>query len=123
MTTLTLELGAPPSANVLYVARGRGRCKSSVYQRWIRASRAAVVEARGVGLWSCGEGPYAVELLARIDRRRDLDNIAKPVLDLLVVTGCVPDDRWCDELVLRRCAQIDPRRVRVTVRSLAGAAT
>lgn len=37
-------------------------------------------------------------------RRRDLDNAIKPILDMIVQHGLIEDDRWVDEITIRRVA-------------------
>lgn len=110
---VVFSLPIPPSANNLYRnAGGRGRVKSVEYVRW--QIYAATFVPRLVRLPAAR--PYALAIDAPLGRRRDLGNIEKAITDLLVTIGLVPDDRWCDELCLRRTGTGE--RARVEVRGL-----
>ena len=50
--------------------------------------------------------PVEVTISADIDRRRDLDNVIKPVIDLLQSTGILPDDRWVDSICATRVSSL-----------------
>ena len=95
-------LPAPPSANALFVVRDGKRVKTGQYNRWLR--EAAIMYRQGFG---CVEPMPAkttlrVRIEAAIDRRRDLDNIIKPLLDSMQKVGVIADDRWVDYLVAER---------------------
>ncbi len=98
---LCVALPMPPSVNHLFPTVNGRRVASSEYKRWQRAAAlgahwpvysedqknriawAVVIEARGMG------------------HQRDLDNIAKPVLDLIAaMTGL--RDRYCNTIELTR---------------------
>ena len=94
-----LGLPLPPSANALFIQCGRRRVKSRPYATW-RQGAAVVARAR---LEPVPEKmPLAVTIVAHCDRRRDIDNLVKPILDMLGVAGIVPDDRYVDQLAVRR---------------------
>lgn len=88
MTTLTLPY--PPTANNLYRNAGKKRVKSEGYTAWlteagwlVRSQRALLVPGR-----------YRLSLIATApDRRaRDIDNLVKPVSDLLKKAGVIEED-------------------------------
>ncbi len=85
--------GLPISCNSLYFNKrhGRGRAKTEKYRRWIEASVAAI-KAQNIQRI---EGDVEVNLyFKRPDKRkRDLDNLIKASLDLLVSQGLIDDDR------------------------------
>lgn len=56
------------------------------------------------------DGPISIEMeLTPPDRRRrDIDNIAKAVLDALVRVGAITDDSLVAELIIRRSASGEP---------------
>lgn len=92
-----LDLPLPPSANALHVTvRGR-RVRSARYTRWLRDVRWLMLRAP-----TYGRSTVEVAVAAPIDRRRDLDNVAKPLLDALVAHEVIRDDRMVDRLVLER---------------------
>ena len=112
--------GHPPTANNLFATvRGGRRVKTREYRFWLDGARMAIqlsVKGRAVGK------PYGVRLLLYdLSRRRDLDNCVKPVLDALVLSRIVPDDRWLDSLEVQRASSEphpkDPRTV-IYVREL-----
>ena len=87
----TFHLPLPPSLNNSFLnLRGRGRIKSTKYRAWIEEAgyRLNGQSPRRV------EGPVRVSIVAvRENRLRDIDNIIKPILDLLVRHGVIEDDR------------------------------
>ena len=76
--------------------------------------------------WLALAVPVSVSIVAhpaRLDRRghrmdlrkRDLDNLVKPVLDVLKQHGALADDRWVDRIEVRRAPVCDGGVIRVTV--------
>jgi len=63
-------------------------------------------------------GSLSIEILAiPPDRRvRDLDNLLKPTLDALTAAGIIADDRFVDEIRIRRGRPDAPGRLVVTIR-------
>jgi Holliday junction resolvase RusA-like endonuclease len=115
MSELKFTLPVPPSANALFTYRAgsRQRIKTDAYRLWIIAAGWAISRA------SAGSpmfGPAAVEIALPFNRQRDIDNAIKPLLDLLVRHQIVKDDRWIDDLRVRRVATTEP--LTVTVRRL-----
>jgi crossover junction endodeoxyribonuclease RusA len=97
--TVTLKLPWPPSINH-YWRRWRGR---TVLSRWGRSYR-AIVAARLAGSECRCTGRLRVEIDAAPpdNRRRDLDNLLKAVLDALQHAGVYDDDGQIDCLLIRR---------------------
>lgn len=83
--TLTL----PPSTNGLFLSAGRRRVKTPEYRDWITENTWKVAAM---------EKPTAfpvhvrIKVCGKVNARRDLDNLIKPTLDLLVSAGVLPDD-------------------------------
>ena len=99
---LTICLPLPPSVNHIW-RHARGRTfLSKNYQQWIqRAQVALMCQFCKPCKW---HGPLEVYIEARRgkgwdQRKRDLDNMAKPVLDFLVREGLIPAD---DHTVIQR---------------------
>ena len=109
--TVELHLPYPPSANHLWVRARHGMRKSSSYVTWLAL---AAIEARKQP-FSRVEGQYKISIqAARPDkRRRDLDNLLKPISDLLTQIGAIADDSLCDMLTARWVTTGDGIEVRI----------
>lgn len=105
-------LSLPPSVNNLYFNTKKGRAKTDEYKKWSSAEE-----------WNARAQFYRfhtfttpVRIVVRLGEpkhRRDLDNIWKPIADLLVKLKIIPDDdcAWArDERIF-----IDPDFVGVEV--------
>lgn len=102
---VTLELPLPPSTNHLY-ATVRGQRVLSREGRQYKAEvgwliRQAISRQQVVAF--APETRLGVALHACISRQRDLDNLAKIVLDSLTDGHLWSNDRWVDWLTLCRC--------------------
>ena len=88
MTTISLPV--PPSVNGLYRnVQGRGRVKTKRYMEWINAAGWALLESRP----RKHNGAVSVHVLIEEPKRaRDIDNILKPLLDLLTTHRVISDD-------------------------------
>lgn len=95
MIAATLPL--PPSANHLFAnVAGQGRVKSREYRAWI-VETGYVLNLAAVAKKI--DGPFRVRLQAgRPNRLRDLDNLIKPILDLLQAHGAIRNDRDCQKI-------------------------
>lgn len=94
---------APPSLNNAFVNVGRGRKKSAAYKAWLRGA-GWELKAQGVmpGKVPVVSGPYGLDItLGRALTRADVDNLIKPISDLLVKMGATDDDRRMDEVSIR----------------------
>jgi crossover junction endodeoxyribonuclease RusA len=88
---IAVSVPFPPSTNNLFRnAAGKGRVPTERYRVWLQAAGWAVKMARHEPV----PGQVAVDIaLTRPDRRaRDLDNLAKAPLDLLVKHKLIEDD-------------------------------
>lgn len=85
-------LPTPPSVNAMFgnnAGPGRGRFATKQYKAWKDEALACVLE-QGRKAFS---KPVTIAIqLCDPRRRSDVDNRIKPVLDLLVSTGIIPDD-------------------------------
>lgn len=100
------ELPVPPSTNNLYVPRrdGRGRAKTSKYAAWIIVAGWEIARS---GVPSDALKNVLVEIGVPFSYKRDIDNV-KPILDLLTTMHVIVDDRWVDELRVRRIPVGEP---------------
>ena len=97
----------PPSANNLFInvggaVRGR-RARGPDYKRWLHDAgwliKTQVQPAEGAALVP---GIVRVLIEAPLNRRRDLDNALKPLLDLMVKMHIIDNDCWIDDLRIVR---------------------
>lgn len=92
----------PPSANKLTRNKrgAKGRADLSGYIRFKRHFQTACLFAIKRRLPE--RTPYRVDIRLNVNRKRDIDNCAKAIMDGLRANGLTPDDRWCDRLTLSR---------------------
>lgn len=85
-----LTLPYPPSANRLWRYVGGRAIKSADYRRWLEEAAWRVVEQKPQRL----RGRYCLSIHAcpPDHRRRDVDNLIKPLSDALAQAGVVADD-------------------------------
>lgn len=96
VTAGTLALsGPPPSLNHAFANANSGRIKSLPYKDWLAYSH---VELRTHPLWHVPGAARVLLLFNRAKTKADLDNLIKPVLDLLVSAGRMSDDRNVQQL-------------------------
>jgi len=92
---VAIQLPIPPSVNACWAnVEGMGRVRSTAYRRWSKLAMQEL-QAQQAGRIA---GKFAVVITAtRTKRKRDIDNIIKPILDLLagVVTE---DDAECERV-------------------------
>lgn len=83
----------PFSANQMYVPIARGKMvKSRKYNAWIEKNLQVVIEEMA----PVSNFPVDIELLVMANhfwrQKNDIDNLVKPLIDLLVKANIVPDD-------------------------------
>jgi len=80
----------PPSANHCYRVARKRVIKSKAYVNW------QFIAGLMLGKPTPVHGPVKVELLVHMGRKwnhkRDIDNLIKPVVDLVKSSGVIPDD-------------------------------
>lgn len=101
---VVLSFTLPPSVNKAWrnIEDGKGRVRSDAYKSWILTCCTALCDARLARV----DGPYSCLIEARRPAGakgalRDVDNLIKPMLDVLKNTGMTPDDRHCMEVTAR----------------------
>lgn len=108
----TFDLTICPSVNRLYCnVRGRGRVKTAEYRSWLKT---AGWEVRAHKLPPV-VGPYQVVIGVPLKMRGDASNRQKATLDLLVKVGATDDDKFCDQVTVRRDPDAEPGRMIVRV--------
>ncbi len=98
---ISVSIPFPPSVNNLFVnaRKGKGRFPSDRYKAWLEEAGWALKAARQIPL--TGDVTVDIVLCPPDKRRRDIDNLAKAPLDLLVKHGLISDDSEIVELRLR----------------------
>lgn len=88
-----VEIPIPPSMNNAYfnLAKGKGRAKTSDYKAW-KDNTAKEIQMRVPAALRIG-GPVSVSILLPSKMPGDVDNRIKGVLDALVASGRIDDDR------------------------------
>jgi Holliday junction resolvase RusA-like endonuclease len=109
--TVTLDLC--PSVNGAWRnVQGRGRALTQEYKAWMNKAIADLIEQKPqaiLGEWECEI------LMARPSMRADVDNRIKPALDL-IKDFIASDDRYCTGVTARWDRNIEPGKMRITVR-------
>ena len=123
---LRFSLPIPPTANRLFTYRAgsRQRIKTDEYRKWAtEAAYGLMIQGMSGAVSAVARGRYKVAIWLPFDHKRDIDNAIKPLLDVIVKCGVISDDRWIDELVVRRVPVSEPPEVFVEVQQLAAAST
>lgn len=86
---MIVTLPIPPSVNNLFFNRAKGRAKTAKYDKWIHDAGIMLNAARARPVAS----PVRVSIsVGECNSQRDLDNLSKPILDLLVRHKIIPND-------------------------------
>jgi crossover junction endodeoxyribonuclease RusA len=110
---MIFDLPYPPSVNHYWLARGKKRFISGAGRKFrrdafylIKAAQARLIE---------GDCHVRVELYMPDKRKRDIDNILKPILDILQYSGVIRDDSQVCALSVARIGHEKGGRARVQV--------
>jgi crossover junction endodeoxyribonuclease RusA len=106
-----LKLPYPPTANSIWRSGRRRTYRSEKYRAWLsRASWEAKLQCPGKVI-----GPYELTMrVSRPDKRkRDLDNLLKPISDLLCTIGVIEDDSLCRRILAEWITEGDGMIVRI----------
>lgn len=121
MIGITIILPYPPSVNMIFRnVPGKGRVKTRRYQTWARVGQTEIMIQRAKWPVKHIAGPVHVAItVQRPDRRkRDLDNLLKAPLDLLVDMKVIDDDSKIESLSVR-WGLVDGMRIEVSEYKLA----
>lgn len=94
-----IHLPYPPSVNSIWKPTGKGGIYKDAKAKAWATEAGWLVRASGVKV----RGPFIFSLTAyRPDKRaRDIDNLAKVVLDALQAGGAIENDSLCQAVVMR----------------------
>jgi Holliday junction resolvase RusA-like endonuclease len=102
----SVEISMPPSLNNAYRnVPGKGRVKDEAYASWM--NDAVKILAALVPAHQRIAGRISVSIVLPEKMRGDIDNRVKPILDALVKSGRVDDDRNVAELYVRKLRASD----------------
>ena len=97
----TVEIPVPPSLNNAYFNRRQGgRVKTKAYKDWCAAAGWAI--KAGVKADDRVAGAFRVSINLPRHMNGDIDNRVKGILDALVTSGRIDDDRNMEELRVQR---------------------
>ena len=100
--TFTVNLPPPPSVNQSFANAKKGRVKTAAYRSW-RDAAAWAIRAQ-VPSKDRVAGSFYVAINLPWNLKGDIDNRIKGIVDALVTSGRVDDDRFMDEIhVCRAC--------------------
>lgn len=108
------KLSYPPSANSIWRSKGSKVYRSPEYVSWRRDASWTVKAA--VMIQGAIQGPYSLLIEAgRPDRRkRDIDNLIKPLSDALVHGGAIADDSDCETVTAMWVPDLKGVRITIT---------
>lgn len=111
---LYLMLPFPPTVNTYWRHVGSKVLLSSAGRKY---RKAVAFQCECQGAWSFGTHRLNVSIDVHLpdNRKRDLDNLPKGILDSLAHAGVYVDDSQIDCLIVRRCFVESPGRVAVIV--------
>lgn len=102
MIKFTIELPCPPSANTIW-RNVKGRTlKSKPYRTWLRVCDPILWNAYKDYEMITGPCAVWIEYQPSTGNFKDLDNVAKPILDLLQKAEVIENDRFVEILNLKR---------------------
>ena len=109
---IVLDLPFPPSVNGLFATnfKTKRRFSTKQYKAWESAAMLAIVQ-QNVGK-QLGKVKVTYEYGRPDKRRRDVENYAKAVSDILVSANIITDDSEIEEMLLKWA---DVTGVRVTI--------
>lgn len=115
---VVITLPIPPSTNRLWITKsgGGGKTLAKPYRQWLADAGWLLETQRPRRI----TGPVEIKVDAsRPSQRRDLDNLLKALLDLLVRHKVITDDRHVEAISARWVPQGIPG-VRITIREAKG---
>ena len=99
--SFTVEIPVPPSLNNAFFNRkAGGRVKTPTYRKWCRAAALTIVAS--VQAKDRVSGPFRISINLPSHIAGDIDNRVKGIVDALVASGRVDDDKNMEELHVRR---------------------
>jgi crossover junction endodeoxyribonuclease RusA len=117
-SALKATLPWPPSVNHYWKSNGTRRYISPQARQWLEEALWLLKQARGGRPTIQGEVAVRIVAYPPDHRKRDLDNLLKPILDALTKSGIIEDDYQVADLHMTRRASEKPGKVQVVVEVL-----
>ena len=105
----------PPTVNHYYTV-ARGRKILSTRGRDYKAEQVIQLRMQKIPRHDSGRFSINISAYPPDRRKRDLDNLLKPILDCLTDYGAIPDDSAIDEITIRRSVVEKPGLVQILIR-------
>lgn len=111
------NLPFPPSVNALWRISGRRMYRSKKYTEWLGEAALALELEQKPEI----DYPFNIEIvIGRPDkRRRDLDNLAKPILDVLQHCKVLQDDCHAQRITMLWTNDIDGCKITISAADVA----
>lgn len=96
MSQIIINLPYPPTVNALFrndKKRG-GRVKTKRYLQWSRVAQNEIMAQRVAFPVKHIDGPFEAYITLDAERKGDIDNCVKAIIDALVEMNIVDDDRF-----------------------------
>lgn len=93
-----LTLNYPPSANRLWRNVNGKTLKSAEYRSWLACMSLHLQTQREKPV----DGAFTAHIMVNRpdNRRRDIDNLVKPILDAVAASGVIENDSLCQKLTI-----------------------
>lgn len=126
MRPFSITLPLPPSTNHLYTetwgqrygkSGPRRRIPTRAYKAW-KDEATLIIRKAQIQPPRDPSASFGLEINLGLDRRSDIDNRCKAILDILTPKpkwgwkGVTPDDRFCDSLIVRRCGEAGKAQIK-----------
>lgn len=111
---MILHFPMPPSLNNAYATFNGRRIPSRELKAWKKAAANAVADQlieQGIPIF---DKHYALHYRFNVNHQSDIGNREKCATDLIVALKIVPDDCWCDRIMIERDRTIDGATVEIT---------
>jgi crossover junction endodeoxyribonuclease RusA len=105
----------PPSVNHYWKSSGKRRYISPQARQWLEEALWLLTKARDTRPTIQGEVAVSITVYPPDRRKRDLDNLLKPILDALAKSGVIEDDYQVAGLHIERFCPEKPGRVEVLI--------
>lgn len=112
---MRLHFPTPPTLNKAYPTFNGRRIPSRELKAWkIAAAKVIQTQIEQMAEAFIFKKHYALHYRFNINHNSDIGNREKCASDLLVKLGIIPDDCWCDKIIIERDRTITGASVEIT---------